>query len=536
MRKEQQPGSNLLKWLAAGLALLIVVVFAQAKDFRFISLDDPQYVQNNPFVTAGLTVDGIRWAFTSTYAANWHPLTWISHMMDVELFGMNPGSHHVMNVALHAASSIVLLVTLARMTGSYWRSAFVAALFAVHPLHVESVAWVAERKDVLSTLFWMLTMHAYYRYTVRPGMTRYLLVIVFFVLGLMSKPMLVTLPFTLLLLDYWPLERIGSEGRARISAWIPLIREKLPMFALAAASAYITVVAQRSGGAVIALERLSPAERIANASVAVAQYMRDMILPRRLAVFYPFLSASTAAVVLASLLLLGFTVFAVWYGRRYRFLIVGWLWYLGTLVPVIGIVQAGAQGRADRYTYVPLIGLFIVLAWGVPQLLSRWTSARTALAMTGAAIVAACALLAHRQAGYWKNSLLLWSRAVAVTSKNYRAHDQLGVALSDAGRTAEAVAQYQASLDVWPDYHAARNNLGTARMEQQQYDEAVKEFTEAARLRPSSPTFRYNLAVALDAAGRRSEALAQLDTGLTVNPQHADLLRAWTTLGGPPRK
>ena len=308
------------------------------------------------------------------------------------------------------------------------------------------------------------------------------------------------------------------------------------MFALAAVSAWITVVAQRSGGAVIALERLSPAERIANASVAVVQYMRDMIWPKGLAVFYPFLSPSTTAVVLASLLLLGLTVLAVWHGRRNRFLIVGWLWYVGTLVPVIGIVQAGAQGRADRYTYVPLIGLFIVVAWGVPQLLSRWTSARSPLVTLGVAAVAACAMLAYRQAGFWRNNLLLWSHAVEVTSKNYRAHDQLGVALSEVGRTAEAVAQYQASLDVWPDYHAARNNLGTARMEQQQYNEAVREFAEAARLRPSSPTFRYNLAVALEAAGRRPEALAQLDTGLRVNPQHADLLRAWSTLGGAPRK
>ena len=526
-----------LSWIIA-LALITVTAFVYQSVTRsqFISLDDPQYVAANPFVAAGITADGVAWAMRTLYAANWHPLTWISHMLDVELFDMDAGAHHTTNLLLHIASSVLLFVTIYRMTQARWRSALVAALFAIHPLHVESVAWVAERKDVLSTFFWVLAIFCHVRFTERPTLGRKLAVVVILILGLMSKPMLVTLPFTLLLLDYWPLRRIDTDKVTSLRAWWPLVREKLPMFALVVASSAITIIAQRGGGAVIALERLPLGARVGNACVAYLEYIRDAIWPTKLAVFYPFPKYPLTIMVVSAVLLIAITLAVIKLRSRFPYLPVGWAWYLGTLVPVIGIVQVGAQGRADRYTYVPLIGLFIIAAWGFNDLSKRLRLPDVVLPVLAAASLAACAVLTERQAKYWQNNLLLWSHAVDVTHDNYRAEDRLGVALTDLGRTDDGVEHYLAAIRIWPGYPEAHNNLGAARMDQQRYADAVREFATATHARPGSSTFRYNLAVALDADGRRPAAIAVLDTALRSDPNNAQLKNAWETLGGGARK
>jgi hypothetical protein len=520
---------------AGGLLVLIAVVFAPLRHAGFVSLDDPQYVTNNLRVTSGLTWDGVKWALTATYAANWHPLTWMSHMLDVELFGVNAGPHHLVNILLHGMSTLVLFAFLRRTTGTLGRSVFVAALFAVHPLHIESVAWVAERKDVLSTFFWMLTLYSYSSYVRDPRLAKKLIVFLFFGLGLMSKPMLVTLPFVLLLLDYWPLRRIAPEAVTRLSAWAPLVLEKLPMFLLVIVSAIMTIVAQRGGGAVIAVKSLPLPTRVGAALVSYVEYIGNMLWPTGLAVFYPFVEPSIWWTIAAAAVMVAATLCAIRYGRRFPYLPVGWAWYVGTLVPVVGLIQVGAQGRADRYTYVPLIGLFFILAWGAADIARRWQGSTIPLRLSAGALIVACVFVSMRQVTYWQDSLSLWSRAVAVTKGNYRAEDQLGVALSDRGMLKDAIDHYTASLAIWPEYPEAHNNLGAARMDQGRYEDAVREFSAAAQRKPWDANFRYNLAVALDAAGRRAEAIKEVETGLKTNPDNASLLRAAEVFGIPKR-
>ncbi|NIQ87873.1 MAG: hypothetical protein GWN93_01765, partial [Deltaproteobacteria bacterium] len=402
-------------------------------------------------VHKGLTRESFIWAFTTTDEANWHPLTWLSHMVDCQLYGLNPAGHHLTNVLLHSASTVLLFLILLGMTGSRWRSALVAALFALHPLHVESVAWVAERKDVLSTLFWMLTLWAYLAYTKRPERKRYLLIIVAFTLGLMAKPMLVTLPFVLLLLDYWPLKRIelGQSASGLPAANQPstiaekpgaqafrLLLEKTPLFVLTAASSVVTFVVQKSEGAVGALEVYPLKIRVANALVSYVSYIIKMIWPQNLAVFYPHPGQSLPMwqAVAAGILLVLISIAVIRAGRRQPYLPVGWLWYLGTLVPVIGLVQVGAQAMADRYTYVPLIGLFIMAAWGVPELMKKWHHRRVALVVSAALVLFALMTCARLQLRHWKNSIALLSHAHAVTAKSYLVHNNLGSALNELGK------------------------------------------------------------------------------------------------------
>ena len=371
---------------------LIITTFAvywQVHNHDFINLDDDLYITENDQVQKGLSRESVVWAFTTTHAANWHPLTWLSHMVDFQLYGLNPKGHHLTNVFFHLLNTLLLFFVLQRMTGALWRSGFVAALFALHPLHVESVAWVAERKDVLSTLFWLLTIWAYTWYVERPRRTRYLLTLLTFTLGLMAKPMLVTLPFVLLLLDYWPLGRfqvgqldtaLSAPGQASLSTrsvWsqtLRLIWEKAPFFALAAASSIVTFLVQKGGGAVRPWERFPITIRIANGLVSYVKYMGKMIWPSDLAVFYPHPGASLPIwqAVAAGLLLLSISIAAIRLAKNHPYLAVGWLWYLGTLVPIIGFVQVGGQALADRYTYVSLIGLFIIIAWGVSDIVAKW--------------------------------------------------------------------------------------------------------------------------------------------------------------------
>jgi len=517
-------GSSL--WICLGLIALTVVVYAPLRNYGFISLDDPQYVSNNPYVAHGLTWSAIRWAFVAGESFYWHPLTWVSHMLDVQLYGLHAGAHHVTNIVFHVANTVLLFACFYRMTGARGRSAFVAALFAVHPLHVESVAWIAERKDVLSTFFSLLALWAYIDYAGRPRRSRMLVVTVFFAAGLMAKPMVLTLPFVLLLLDYWPLKRAED-----LRAWMPLLAEKLPLFLLAIGSIILTVTVQHAPGAIVTLQRLPLEQRLGNALVSYVQYMRDMVWPTRLGAFYPFVAPSGLAVVLAALTLLVVTLAAVRAARRAPYVPVGWAWYLGTLLPVIGVVQAGNQGRADRFTYVPLIGLFLIVGWGGYEIANRWR-AKIALPFTAGVSLAACALMSGIQVRYWKSNLSLWDRTLRVTTGNYRIENLLGVALSDEGKLQEAIEHYTAALKIWPEDPSAHNNLGTARIEQGRIEDAIQEFSAAVRVKPYDATFRYNLAVALDAGGRRPEAVRELRKGLELHPGNPELLHALEVLGG----
>ena len=420
-----------------------LIAFWQVNHCDFINYDDPSYVTENVHIRHGITTEAIRWAFTTGYAANWHPVTWISHMLDVELFGLKPRWHHLTNLLFHLANTLLLFFVFHRITKTTWQSAFVAALFALHPLHVESVAWVAERKDVLSTFFWMLTMGAYIHYVEHPRFRSYLAVFTFLALGLMSKPMLVTLPFILLLLDYWPLQRFEqktptqeipaeinkpisaskrkgkSSGKQTVQAIVkeekpadrkyqwalvrPLLIEKIPLFALAALSSITTFIVQQKGGSVASLEGIAPGVRIANAFVSYIIYVRKVIWPDDLAVFYPHPGLLPFWQILGAVfLLIAVTVTVILEAKRFPYLAVGWLWFTGTLVPVIGIVQVGSQALADRYTYVPLIGLFIMAAWGVPELLKNWRYRKEALAASSALILMCLLIFTWTQVGYWR--------------------------------------------------------------------------------------------------------------------------------------
>ncbi len=454
--REQQRTKKRLLIISLLLIIATFMAFWQVTHCDFINFDDPEYVTDNRHVQDGLTVEGILWAFTTGHAANWHPLTWISHMVDVQLFGLQPGWHHLTNLLFHLANTLLLFLVLNRMTKALWQSAFVAALFALHPLHVESVAWVAERKDVLSTFFWMLTMGMYVSYVARPGLTRYLTLLLCFALGLMAKPMLVTLPFVLLLLDYWPLQRLEqkkppqevrkplSKDKKRtppvkapvqpVDHWPlirPLLTEKIPLFVLAVLSSIVTYLVQHHGGAVESLEAFPPSARVANAFVSYSTYMVKMLWPTNLAVFYPHPRWWPLWQVLGSVvLLIAITVLAIRGAKKRPYAAVGWLWYVGTLVPVIGVVQVGSQAMADRYTYIPLVGLFIIVAWAVPELLKKWPYRKEALIVLSALCLLCLFLVTWRQVGYWRNSIALYDHALEVTDANSLIHNNRGTAYS----------------------------------------------------------------------------------------------------------
>ena len=458
-------------WLSLALILANLVAYAPVWHYGFVNYDDPGYISDNPHVAAGLTAQDVWWAFTTGFFANWHPLTWLSHMLDVELFGMNPGPHHFTSVLLHIANTLLLFWLLHRITGALGRSAFVAGLFAVHPLHVESVAWLSERKDVLSTLFGLLTIWAYVEYVRRHGLRRYLVVLLLFALSLMAKPMLVTLPFVLLLLDFWPLGRVSLEaidpGRSgwaalwdRRSIVLRLVLEKLPLLALTIVSSVITFVVQQRGGTMLQLGVLPWNRRVGNALLAYFSYIGKTLWPTRLAALYPFRSSPGWEVAAAILGLIGVSVTVIWDGRRHPYLPVGWLWYVGTLVPVIGLIQVGQQSMADRYSYIPLIGLFVIVAWGIPDLLARWPYRSTALPMAAVFVILACMIAARGQVLYWRNSIALWERTLEVTDENPVAHNNLAAALLVQGRTGQAIAHFSEALRIRPDYAEAHRNMG----------------------------------------------------------------------------
>jgi hypothetical protein len=513
--------------ISALLAVVVLITYAPARNFGFILLDDPQYVSANARVLDGISIDGIRWAFATT-DFYWHPLTWMSHMLDVSVFGRSPGAFHIVNVVLHTLSSVVLFVTLSRITKAAAASAAAALLFGLHPLHVESVAWIAERKDVLSTFFWMLCLLLYSDYCRTPAKRKMSVIAVFFASGLLAKPMILTLPFVLLLLDFWPFRRTGSDWRRSLAR---LAIEKMPLFALSLLSIVATLVSQRGASAVVSVDALSVSERIGNAIVSYVLYIRDMVWPSRLAPFYPLSPPGPGEAGIALLLVVAISAIAVRLARSRPYLLVGWFWYLGTLAPVIGFVQAGDQGRADRFTYVPLIGLFIALSWLTRDLLARFNTPALLRTLSVALLAVALSLATRQQLMFWKNDLTLWARTVTVTSGNYRAENLYGVALTDSGRLDEGIAHYQSALRIWPENPEAHNNLGAARIDQGRYGDAVAEFEAAVRGKPNNLMFRYNLAAALDAAGRRADAIEQVKAGLAVDPSFPSLLKAAKAFG-----
>lgn len=541
----EQPSSPSLPSRSRTLVLLIslllilsaLIAYWQVQDHPFTSFDDEMYVTNNPPVREGISLRGILWAFTTTHAGNWHPLTWLSHMLDVELFGLNPGGHHLTNLLLHVVNTLLLFLVLLRMTGALWQSAFVAACFGLHPLHVESVAWVAERKDVLSTLFWLVTLWAYIRYTEKPRLTRYFLVVVSFVLGLLSKPMLVTLPFVLLLLDYWPLRRLQLSSAAETGqpdSSVPrrgeqthpvsyLLLEKLPLFLFTAGSCFLTLMAQSQSGALGSLERLAIGSRIANALVSYVSYIGKMFWPSGLAVLYPHsIDIPLGQAVGAGLLLLAVSTFVLRMARKSSPLIVGWLWYLGTLVPVIGLVQVGVQTRADRYTYVPLIGLFLMIAFGIPGILPRGRHRDTILGIAGVLAVSVLMVLTRAQVGFWKNDVTLYEHTLRVTTNNAVVHNNLGVVLARVRRDEEALPRYQEALRINPNYADAHHNLGALFARQGNTGEATAQFREALRLQPNKIETHNALGVLLVQQGNEEEARVHFTKVLGVHPRDAE--------------
>jgi Tfp pilus assembly protein PilF len=493
--------------ICLALAAITFAVFGQTVTHEFIDFDDDAYVYNNPVVEQGLTPHGVAWAFTRVHSSNWHPLTWLSHMLDVQLYGLKPGGHHLTNALIHTATVIALFLVLRQMTGAIWRCAFVAAVFAIHPLRVESVAWVAERKDVLSGLFFMLTLGAYVRYARGPwSAARYGLVVVLFAMGLMCKPMLVTLPFVLLLLDYWPLQRPESAGK--------LVREKLPLLALSAAGCMVTLLSQTK--ALQAGESVPFSMRLDNALTSCVIYLREMVWPSGLAVLYPYPQHGqpASAVVAAVILLTAISALAVWQRKKKPWLLMGWAWYLVMLLPVIGIIQAGAQAYADRYTYLPEIGVVLALTWWVAE---RGTN-RIALAGLMIATVAALMVCAWKQTGYWKNNETLWTHTISCTRDNYLAHYNLGTAFLNQGKLDDAMREYQAALEINPASVDSLINLGDVFLRMGKPNDAIAQFQRAVDIDPNRGEAHYNLGIALSRMGREEEAISQYEYALELKP------------------
>lgn len=511
------------------LAVATLAVFWQVKNHEFLNFDDRAFVTDIPQVQAGLTLDGAIWSFKTLAANYWQPATWLSHMLDFEVYGLNPAGHHWTSVLFHIANTLLLFFLLKRMTGALWKSAFVALLFALHPLHVESVAWIAERKDVLCAFFWLLCMGAYCRYAERPGFGRYLFVLLFFVLGLMSKPMVVTLPFVLLLTDYWPLGRLQMgqkcrEGGAKIhkTSVFHLVLEKVPLFILTVIVSAAAFITQQKGGA---LASLGLSFHVANALVSYLKYIGKMFFPVQLAIYYPYpkmLSSLLIGKAIGALLLLVcLTVAFIRLGRRFPYLVVGWLWFLGTLIPVIGLVKVGNFAMADRYTYIPLVGLFIIAAWGLPQLVARLSFKKVWLTPLVILLIVVLMALTQQQVSYWKNSITLFEHALEVTSDNYMAHNGLGVALKNDGRPNEAISHYLKAIRIKPDFEEAHNNLGFVLLRKKENQRAIKHFLKALKIKPDYAAAHSNLGVALEKEGRIDEAISHFSKALGIQPDPA---------------
>ncbi len=531
------------------LLLLVVGVFLPSLRHGFVNFDDSVYVYENAHVQHGLTEENLRWAFTTLDAGFWHPLTWVSLLLDRQLFGMGPAGYHLTSLLLHAANAILLFVLLRRLTGATWRSAFVAALFAVHPLHVEPVAWVAGRKDVLSTLFWMLALLMYVRYAEKsvissqwplassqkavfhpPSSIFYLLSLCCFVCGLMSKTMVVTLPFILLLLDWWPLRRLELKAQSsKLKAISPLFLEKLPFLVAAVVCGLLTVHAEKGVGAIQDVSDIPFLDRLSNAILGCGGYLVQMVWPRGLVVFYPYPRAFALwSVVGTGLLLLLASALVLRAARRQPYLAFGWIWYGVTLLPVAGLIQVGSHAHADRYTYVPLIGVFTIIAWGAYDLSRRWRHRTLVLSLAVALVLCLCIPLTHRQIGYWKDSESLFRHALSVTEHNHFAHNNFGLALLQKGQVDEAITHFNKALEAVPSYSKPHNNLGIALLEKGRTDEAIAQFQAAMGYNPDFAEVCYNLGVALLRKGQPQEAVAPFQKAVEGCP---DLAKARYGLG-----
>jgi len=515
------------------LILATLIVYWQVLNHDFVHYDDNVYVTENEHIQAGLSWEGLIWAFTTTYANFWHPLTWLSYMLDYQIYGLKPGGYHLTNLVFHLANTLLLLIVLKRMTGALWRSAFVAALFALHPLHVESVAWVSERKDVLSAFFWILTMGSYVFYVECPRPGRYLLVLLSFTLGIMAKPMLVTLPFVLLLLDYWPFDRFQFEqtnnltgylanGQQR-SAALRLVWEKIPFFVIAGAASIVAFLAQPSGDAIAYyLDKLPVSLRIANTLVSYASYIGKMIWPHHLALPYPHPEAVPLwKAAAAGLFLLAVSAMVARGAQRHPYLVVGWLWYLGTLVPVSGLVQVGTHAMADRYTYVPLLGLFILIAWGAAELVTGLRYRKVVFAASAGGVLAALMIGTYWQVHHWHNSITLFQHTLEVTTGNWVAHNNLGKALAEQENLEKAIGHYSEALQINPDCALVRENLGLALARKGELDEAIKQFSHALRIVPNYAKAHYNLGVALASGGKHEKAIHHFSQAVKLDPNYA---------------
>ena len=506
--------------ICAALALATIAVYAQTAHFGFVAYDDDQYVYENPIVKTGVTAVNLIWAATTFFYANWHPLTWVSYLIDVQLFGLNAGPFHLVNLVFHIANGILLFLVLLRMTGRIWRSAIVAALFALHPLHVESVAWISERKDVLSTFFGLGALFFYIRYVERPGVKRYLPVFLLFALSLMSKPMLVTFPILLLLIDVWPLGRM--QWPPQLLKHTRLFIEKLPLLALSIVGSILTFAAQRNFGAVVTVERFPLSSRLGNAAIAYLTYFKQSFWPANLAALYPGSPPDSATVAAALFFLAVVTVIVLYLARSKPYLFTGWFWYLGMLVPVIGIIQVGVQSRADRYMYVPLVGLSVAIVWSVADGVARNPAMKQASVAVAGLILLLFGVAAWHQVGYWKDSRTLFEHTLAVTGRNAIMRNNLGVVLAQAKDTTGAMNQYQQALAINSEYPEAHANLGHELLRAGQFDIARTHLQEAIRLKP-------NLAIALadigllDAAGGNYEsAIRNLTESLRFSPDSAE--------------
>lgn len=534
--KAPEPARKTPRWLfpalCLSLALITAFAFSGAAGAGFIDMDDPRFVTANSRVQAGITWDNIKWAFSTTYFGFYFPLTWMSHMLDCQLFGLNASGHHITSLIIHILNSLLLFASLRRMTGALWRSAAVSALFALHPLHVESVLWIAERKDVLCAFFWFLCLLAYSWYVEKPSAERYSLVFFSFLFGLLSKTMIITLPFLLLLLDFWPLGRLdrnpggssGKLGTGRPGSIKSLLYEKIPLFVLVPVFAYLTVAAQKQAKTFASLDALSFAQRTANAAISYAAYLQKAFIPVGLAFYYPYpkegvsMTAGAACVVL----LAAITVIALFFGMKRRYLFTGWFWYVGTLVPVIGLVQVGAQSMADRYTYVPLVGVFIALSWSVTEIAGKKILARRSLAAVAAGLLVVLMILTRVQVGHWVNSEKLFYRALAVTKDNAVIESNMGLTLYSAGRTDEALAHYGEALRIDPSNAPAHINMGNALAAKGLNTEAISHYEEALRTMPESKEAMNNLGLALMKENRNGEAILRFEECVRAYPRYFD--------------
>ncbi|MBN2272329.1 MAG: tetratricopeptide repeat protein [Sedimentisphaerales bacterium] len=515
----------------------IPAVYWQVLRSDFVNIDDTVYVTENPHIKTGLSTENVKWVFSIGKVAYWHPLTWLSHMLDCQLYGLRPGLHHLTSLALHIANSLLVFLVFKGMTGAVWQSAFVAAVFAFHPVNVDSVAWVAERKNVLSTLFWLLTMWIYAGYVTKGGARLYLLALGFFTLGLLAKPMLITLPFAMLLLDYWPLGRLslkrlpGRSGKSkmldsRTLHFSRLVWEKLPFFALSFVSVFLSFLSMKRLGITTSTNLIPMKLRLANAAVSYVRYIDKIICPRKLAVFYPYPMDVAIWRSLGAVLLLACVSFVlIWVLRRRAYLSVGWLWFIGTLFPVIGLVQAGLwPAIADRWAYVPMIGVLIIVAWGAGDLAAKWRLPTSVLILAGGVCLSVLTFCAYRQAGYWRNSRTLFGHALDVTTDNYIAHLNFANTFMKEGKTAEAMAHYAKAVEIHPAFDDAHYNLGVGFSLQEAYEQAIKEYRIALNLNPGHFNARLRLAEALTRTGRLDEAVGQFEKLLQKEPDNVEAL------------